>query len=170
MILVVVLFFMSISIVCFSLYTGISPMPSSSLAKEEMIKKIPINAARIYELGSGWGGLAFRISKDYPQAVLSGFEISFFPWLVSKIIGAVKQNAHLTFYRKNFYNESFHHADVIVCYLYPGAMEKLKIKFEKELQPGTWVISNTFAVPGWVPHEVVRLKNLWKTEILIYKI
>ena len=56
-----------------------------------------------------------------------------------------------------------------VCYLYPGAMRQLKEKFIKELKPGTMIISNTFAIPGWIPQQVWEVNDLYKTKIYRYE-
>lgn len=169
MILIFMLIFISITIISFSLYTGISPMPSSRDAKKVIVKNLPTNALRIYELGSGWGGLALKISITHAKSKIYAFELSPFPWLISKIIGFLKGKKNLIVMRKNFFNISFAEADLLICYLYPGAMLKLKKKFEEELKPEAIVISNTFAIPGWNPYHKVVLKNLWKTEILFYR-
>ena len=45
----------------------------------------------------------------------------------------------LKFERRGFYSVSLTEAQVVVCYLYPGAMERLRGKFESELSGGAWV-------------------------------
>ena len=57
------------------------------------------------------------------------------------------------FIHANFFSVDLTDADTIFCYLMPGLMARLKEKFEKELQPGTRVISCAFKVPGWTPTE-----------------
>ena len=51
---------------------------------------------------------------------------------------------NVQFFRRNFYHASFEEASMVVCYLFPGAMKKLRPKFEEELRPGTWVITDRF--------------------------
>ncbi|KKU14007.1 MAG: SAM-dependent methyltransferase [Parcubacteria group bacterium GW2011_GWC2_45_7] len=53
------------------------------------------------------------------------------------------------FVRANYLKQDLSDADVVFCYLMPKAMEHLKPKFEKELQPGTRIISRAFSIPGW---------------------
>jgi 16S rRNA A1518/A1519 N6-dimethyltransferase RsmA/KsgA/DIM1 with predicted DNA glycosylase/AP lyase activity len=169
MFLVIALLLLSISIVAFSLYTGISPMPSSSMAQKIIAASIDPQGNIIYELGSGWGGLAFTIAATLPESRVFAFELSYLPWLYSSVKLKLKRNKNTHFLRKDFFKYPISQADIIVCYLYPKAMEKLRIKFERELKPGTLIISNTFAIPGWKPIRVISLNNLWKTQILIYR-
>ena len=49
---------------------------------------------------------------------------------------------------KNFFHQDVSDADCIFLYLMPGAMKTLQKKFEKELKPGTKVISHAFKFPG----------------------
>ena len=167
--LVLLLLIFSISIVGFSLYTGISPMPSSRNATRIMALSLPKNSQNIYELGSGWGGLAIYLARKHPLARCHAIEISPLPWIVSVALQRIRQCSNLKIRRKNFFLLSLAEADVVVCYLYPGAMLKLKTKFERELKQGSWVISNSFAVPGWVPANTVQINDIWGSKIFIYQ-
>jgi hypothetical protein len=163
------LFISSISIVGFSLYYGISPMPSSKKARKGMLSLIPAGCKTIFELGSGWGHLAFTLSRDLPDVSIHAFEASPIPWLISILAQKMLRRTNLTIKRKNFYNISFKEADCIVCYLYPGAMGKLEKKFNKGLKPGTYVITNTFSIPGWVPCDELEVDDLYKSRLFCYK-
>ena len=46
-----------------------------------------------------------------------------------------------------------------------GSMTQLSTKLRSELSPDTVVVSNTFALPGWVPDEHVQLKDWYRTKI-----
>jgi len=144
-------------------------MPSSSKAKKGIVSVIPKDTHIIYELGSGWGGLAFALSNAFPFAQLHAFEISPLPWIFATCMQKITGHITIQFHKKNFFFTSLAKADVIVCYLYPKAMNELKKKFEQELKPGTWVISNAFTIPGWTPVKVVQLKDVWKSEIFVYQ-
>lgn len=170
LILFVILCALTISIVGFSLYTGISPMPSSWKIRDLLLRELPQNVTCIYELGSGWGTLAFPLAKKFKHVELHAFELSFFPWLVSAIIQKMGKYSNLHLHRKNFLKEPLEGVDVIVCYLYPGAMRNLKPKFEHELKPGTWIFSNSFSIPGWQPEKILTAKDFWKSELIIYRI
>ena len=167
-ILLLILFILSISIVGFSLYTGISPMPSSRAAQKAFLKVLPQNAVHIYELGSGWGGVAFAMARACPKATIHAFELSWVPWLISICIRAIYQYKNVKIYRRNFFCFSLSKADVVVCYLYPGAMCKLRSVFEKELRSKTQVLSNSFAIHGWKPHAVIPVNDIWHSKIYAY--
>jgi len=155
------------TIVAYTLITGISPMPTSRKAREAMLTFIPENqVGKIYDLGSGWGTLLAALASARPQCRVTGYELSPVPWLVS----CCRRRANLAVYRRDFLAASLEDASVVLCYLYPGAMEKLRPKFEAELRPGALVISNTFAVPSWTPQQVVTLPGLFPTMVYLYEV
>ena len=48
-------------------------------------------------------------------------------------------------------------------------MADLKPKLEAELKTGAYVLSNTFAVPGWRPEAVRRADDLYATTVYLYR-
>lgn len=146
-------------------------MPTSPKVKEALWHILPEKAeGKIIDLGSGWGTLAFPIAKKYSSSQVIGYENSPLPFLFCKIRQLLQPAPNLTFIFKNFYNISLEDAGLIICYLYPGAMEQLDKKFRTELKPGTWIISHTFAIPGWQPVKVMHAEDIYHTAIYLYKI
>lgn len=156
-----------LSIVIWSILNGIAPMPSSPKAKQALLKALPPTLTGVaYELGAGWGTLLIPLSRHYEQVV--GFETSPFPFLVARARMILETLSNVKLYRRDFFKANLQDAGLIVCYLYPKAMARLKGKFEQELRPGTWVISNTFAIPGWEPDQVIEVGDLYRTKIYVY--
>lgn len=125
---------------------------------------------RVVELGSGWGNLAVGIGKQVPHCSVVGYENSPVPYFVSQVLRVVLVVSNVVFKRVDFYAVPLSDFNLVVCYLYPGAMETLREKFETELQPGTWIISHTFAVPGWAPERVVEVSDLYRTKVYVYRV
>lgn len=145
-------------------------MPTLKKSCYKILSLLPTNIKEgmIYELGSGWGGMAALLSKKYTNYQVKGYEISWVPFLFSKICGCM--HSRVFFKCKNFFTISHQDATLIYCYLYPGAMSKLKEKWEKELFPGTWVISYTFAIPGWNPDFIYQADDLYRSNIYMYQV
>lgn len=159
-----------LSIVIWSWRYGISPMPSSFKAVRCILEAAPKDIkGTIIDLGSGWGSIVFPLAKRFPRCRVIGYETSPVPFYFTKLRNNFYSLKNLELYRKDFFKESLEEAELIVCYLYPGAMKILKTKLESELKPGTWVISNTFAIPGWQPFQVYQLDDIYKTKIFVYK-
>lgn len=70
--------------------------------------------------------------------------------------------------RKDFFKEPLGDASMAVCYLYPGAMKKLKEKLEKEGNPKQIIITHTFSIPGWTPSKTIEVNDLYNTKIFFY--
>jgi trans-aconitate methyltransferase len=126
-------------------------------------------AGTIYDAGSGWGNLAIKLAKRFPDCKIIGIENSPIPYAASKILSRFLRLEHLHFIRANFLNVPMQDASLLVCYLYPGGMKKIKTKL-LELQPGTPVISNTFSIPGWEPLEIIQTQDLYRSPIYLYKV
>jgi hypothetical protein len=160
-----------ISITIHTVLNGISPMPSSHAARRIMMDLIKETAPKdaIADLGSGWGGLAFCIARAFPGRVVTGYENSpipfLFAWCLQKLIGP----PNLRFKCTNFFAVNMSDVGAVVCYLYPGAMTRLKTKLSEELKPVARVVSNGFAVPGWKPVRVVDVNDFYRTKVYLYE-
>lgn len=155
-------------IYCF--ITGISPVSSSLASKKKIVSSIsPDQKGNIYELGAGWGSLAFPIARRCPNATVTAYELSPIPWLFMRIKAAIFRPKNLVMKRKNFLGDNLSKASLVVCYLHPGAMTKLSGKLAKELDSGSQVICNTFEMPAWKPFLVAPLEDLMCPQIFFYK-
>ena len=170
LILVFVLSGVAISLV-YCLITGISPVSSTRKSRKKMIKTISRGQdGYIYELGAGWGALAFPVAKRCPRATVIAYELSPIPWLFMKLRATVFGPQNLVLKRRNFLKDDLSRASLILCYLYPQAMTKLSAKLAKELEPKTQVICNTFELPAWVPSAVANLEDVICPQIFFYKL
>lgn len=145
-------------------------MPSTLKAQRAIAVLLPDIKGPVYELGSGWGHLLWILTKRYSSQPIIGIESSWIPYLFSKALFSFFPKENLSIKREDFFETPLESASLVVCYLYPGAMEKLKGKFEKELQPGSIVITNTFAIPHWTPERETVLKDLYQTKIYLYRV
>jgi hypothetical protein len=162
--------FIFLSILFWSFKNGISPMPTSPFVKKKLLA-IPcsFSQGKVYELGSGWGTLAFAFAKKYPEREVEAFETSLVPYLFSRFRLYCFPQKNLHFHRIDFFSGPLQDAVLVICYLYPKAMEKLKDKFDRELPLECIVLSHTFAVPGLPPIEQIVLGDLYRTKIYVYK-
>ena len=107
----------ALSIVWSTLQTGISPMMSSGKACQAMLASIdrPANGPLI-DLGSGWGTLVIAVARKYPHQQVLGYELSWFPWLVSIIRKYSLGLDNLTLYRKDFKNAELSNASILLSF------------------------------------------------------
>tara|TARA_B110000090_G_C13283945_1_gene409191 strand:- start:9 stop:545 length:537 start_codon:yes stop_codon:yes gene_type:complete len=163
--------FISVSLIFSTVKLGISPMPSSTKAYTTMIKLVDnTGSGPIIDLGSGWGSFVLRAAKNNPQRQIVGYELSLLPWLVSILLKKLLNLNNLTLYRQNFYNVNLSEVSVLVCFLYPEAMEKIKTKLILEQFKVEFLISNNFALPSWQSYKVIYLDDFYQSPIYLYKI
>lgn len=163
--------FITVSLIYSTVKLGISPMPSSSKAYNTMMKLVDeTGTGPIIDLGSGWGSFVIRIAKKNPHRQIVGYELSLLPWLTSTLLKKVLGLKNLTLHRKNFYSANLPAASVLVCYLYPEAMIKIKNKLLLEQPEIDFLISNSFALPSWQSYKVMPIDDFYKSPIYLYKI
>jgi len=170
---VVVLSLTVLSVLLIAVYTiryGIGPMPSSGAAREALVRLAGSHPTPdvICELGAGWGGIAFALARRFPSSRVIAYEVSPIPYLFLRLRKMVFPARQLEIRRADFFLQDLSDADLVVCYLYSGAMERLKPKLETELSRRAVVISNSFAVPGWKPARMEELSDLYRTRIYEY--
>ena len=113
----------------------------------------------VYDLGAGDGRLLFAaLEKGAGRCV--GIDID------SKKVNEAREVARergldgkVTFIEGDFLDQDLSEATVILCYLFPDALRALRPKFERELQPGTRIVSEVFTVPKWKENQVKEINK-----------
>ena len=158
-------------VIVYSHRAGIPPVPSGLRVKAAILSLLDVDEqGTVVDLGSGWGSLVFPIARRCPQASVIGYELSPVPWLVSKLRAWAMKTRNLRMQRCDFFDVSLQDVDVVVCYLYTGAMKRLADKLKHELKPGARVITHTFSIPGWRAVQTIQLKDLFRTPIYVYQV
>lgn len=159
----------ALSIVWSTLRTGISPTMSSGKACKAMLDSVETSTSGpLIDLGSGWGTLVVAVARKYPEQQVIGYELSWFPWLVSVIRKHSLGLDNLTLYRKDFRNAEFGNASVLFCYLFPRGMVDLQEKLNRERFNEILIVSNTFALPSCQPTSTIRLNDLYRSPVYVY--
>jgi len=123
----------------------------------------------LYDLGAGDGRLLVLAKRKFPKTSVTGFEISPMIYLLGRIV-LWRAGTDAKFRCANFFNQDLSDADCIYLYLMPEAMRLLAPKFDKELKPGTKVISYAFTFKDRKPTETKEVdwlsgkRKLWLYE------
>jgi SAM-dependent methyltransferase len=113
----------------------------------------------IYDLGSGDGRIVIRAAKEYGARGV-GIEID--RDLVQKARDhAFKEKVtHLVEFRvQDALTVDVSPATVITLYMLPEFNAKLRPIFDKQLKPGSRVVSHDYEIEGWMPDRVERMKG-----------
>jgi hypothetical protein len=137
---------------------------SSPRAAEELARRLP-PGGRLLDLGCGLGGPLARVARQRPDARLEGVEAAPLNWLLARLRLLGRARIRLG----SLWNTDLSQADVVYAYLSPAPMARLWEQARKQMRPGSLFISNTFAIPGVAPDEVVELHDLSQARLLVWR-
>jgi len=126
----------------------------------------------IYDLGSGDGRIIIQAAKKYG---VKGVGIEIDRALVQKARSdAFKARVeHLVEFRaQDALTVDVSPATVVTLYMLPEFNAKLRPIFDKQLKPGSRVVSHDYEIQGWVPDRVERIKGsfLHDHTILLFEV
>jgi hypothetical protein len=162
----------ALSIVYSTLKSGAPPMPSSPRVRRALLELLPGDTrGTVLDLGSGWGDVAFAVADHCPQARVVAYELSWLPWLFSRLRQRLFPRPNLDLQRGDFFTAaSFQDATCVLCYLSPRIMTRLSDRFARELPVGARILSHTFGLRGWKPVHQTRLQDLYRTPVYLYEV
>ncbi len=134
----------------FAFGAGYQPTPRRSV--EAMLRLAEVGPRdTVFDLGAGTGAIVFRAARIYRARVV-GVEVEPIRYLVLKLRrGAGAFGDRVTLRWGNFFDLDFREATVVTAFLWPGAMARLRTKFERELPAGARVVSHCHPIVGWTP-------------------
>jgi predicted RNA methylase len=153
-----------------ALYYGIGPVVTTPKVRRALFGLMPNQVSgKMYELGAGFGSLAFPLADRYKEAEVIAVEASPLPWLWMRIRLYLSPRVNLKLIYKDFFDLPLSDAAVIVCYLYPQAMDKLERKIRKESQ-AVLVFTHTFALPSHAPIASQNAHDIYCTPVYGYRL
>ena len=128
---------------------GYQPTPRASVrAMLRLAELTPRDT--LFDLGAGTGAIVFRAARIYRAKVVA-VEVEPVRIAILRLRRRTGPFADLISVNwGNLFHLDFRSATVVTAFLWPGAMARLRPKFEAELQPGSRVVSHCHEVPGWV--------------------
>lgn len=137
----------------FTLVTGAPWVPTPKDRVRKMLQLAKLKPGqKVIDLGCGDGRLVHIASKEF-GARATGFEFSPLIYAMAKVAQPFYRfkGSHAKILFRNFFGVDLSDADVIVCYLLPHSMQKVRKKCERELKKGARVISYAFPIKEWEP-------------------
>jgi SAM-dependent methyltransferase len=138
------------------------------LSEKEALKILAASIrqnTQFLDIGAGTGRVLAYLSQTRPDIQLHGVELACLPWLY----GRMTLGRQIDWQRDDYQNIDFSQFDYIYAYLSPAVMSEVWEKARREMKPGSRLISNSFAIDGQTPIEVLPL-NDWKNgKLLIWQ-
>ena len=126
----------------------------------------------VYDIGSGDGAIVIRAAKKYGVRAV-GIEID------QELVAKARQNAirekveHLVEFRaEDAFTVDVSSATVVTLYMLPEFNAKLRPILDRQLRPGSRVVSHDYPVEGWVPDKVDTVKGTFvhDHQVLLFEI
>ena len=105
----------------------------------------------LFDLGSGDGRIVIEAaSRNRARAV--GIEADPLRVLWSRLkIARLGLQDHARIIQGNFFHQDISEATIVTLFLMQGTNQRLKPKLQRELKPGTRVVSHAWTFEGWSP-------------------
>jgi trans-aconitate methyltransferase len=108
----------------------------------------------VYDLGCGDGRIVIAAVKDFGAAQGVGIDID------PQRIKEARENARhagvtrrVQFRNEDLFEASIAPATVVMLYLWPEVNLRLRAKLQKELKPGTRIVSHSHSMGDWKPEK-----------------
>ena len=115
----------------------------------------------VFDLGSGDGRIPITAVKDFGAARATGIDID--PQRIKEATANLASSGitggQVRFLNQDLFTTDISEATVVTLYLLPSLNLKLIPKFEKELKPGTRIVSHSFDMGDWVPEQTVDVEG-----------
>lgn len=131
------------------------PVPSAKRLRNAVVQEIQSefpNAKTLLDIGSGWGGMTRKISRQFPDIKVTGIELMPTPYIYSVVAGMFFKNIKYVFGDtfKFLENKKF---DIGVAYLLTRTMPEV----EKHLSNFDILLVLDFPLPNNKPYKTIKL-------------
>lgn len=135
-------------------------VPSPEVVVRRMLQLANVKEGEVvYDLGCGDGRVLIIAAKEFGARAV-GIEIrrDLYEQCVRRIKELGLEDRVEVLYG-NFFDYDISDADVVTLYLLTSVNEKLRPKLERELKPGSRVVSHDYEVPNWKPIKVLTIRG-----------
>jgi hypothetical protein len=164
-----------LTFVYYAIRTKIPLIPTQKAAREALLSVVrteirPKQKVRIYDLGSGAGGLCLAVAKEFPNAEVIGLEMAWPIWLFACLRQKASRRKNVSFKLINFWKHDIGEADVVFFYLGDVVMKKMGDKLRRETRRGCLIVSNTFPLPpDWPILRRIRIPAKVSKDLYVYR-
>lgn len=154
-----------------SLLIGVPFLPVPKKILPQILESLELKkGSLLIDLGCGDARVIEFCAKQVPGINCLGLEKGFVPFFLSKIRFRGLKSVRVL--RKDFFEHNLSEASHVFAYLSSNAMDKLLPKLEKELGPGTRLVSCDFGFSKKEPLKIIDLnrpKGALCKRLLVYE-
>lgn len=125
-------------------------------------------AGMFADLGAGVGSVVLPLSRQRPLLAIDAWERAPLPWAVAA--WRCRRAPNVAVRRASFWESRLARYDLVFAFLSPAVMPALGEKVDREMCPGAWFVSSSFALPERLPDEVIEVGDARGTRLYCYRI
>jgi len=146
----------------YAVFRGAVFIPTPSRAIRQMLKLSRLGPEdRVLDFGSGDGRILLACAPHVAKCV--GIEINILLVWISRLRGYLSGNKNIEIRCQDFWNTDLQDTDLLIVFLVPIKMDRLKKKVQQEMKPGSRVVSYRYTFPDWPHHEA-------KEKVFLYQV
>jgi len=167
MYIIFLILFILIASTAYAANSGAPWVPTKKKDIERFLNFVDLKPGeKFYELGCGDARLAIAAAKKFGVKAV-GVELSI-PQAVVAFIRNRLAKTEVKIKWANLFKVDLSDADFVYMFLMPETYAKIKPKLERELKPGTRVVSYVWPIVGWEAEKVLREEG--RLDIFLYRI
>jgi len=148
-------------------WTRVPYYPTSTETYAEIARHLPTDRAFTFvDLGCGFAPLLRFLARRAPQGRFLGVEISPLAFVGASLGALMVPNLRIRY--RSIWSVDLASYDVVYAFLAPGPMADLWTKVEREMQPGSVFISNTFPAPA-PADQVIEIADRRAAHLYLYR-
>ncbi|WP_054845744.1 protein-lysine N-methyltransferase [Sulfuracidifex tepidarius] len=114
----------------------------------------------VYDMGCGDGRIVITAVKEFNAKKAVCIEIN--DERIKETNSNIEKNGvvgRVSIVKGSFFEAPLSEASVLTMFLLPNVNEMLKPKLERDLKPGTRIVSHEFEMREWIPKEVIKVED-----------
>ncbi|WP_282609048.1 class I SAM-dependent methyltransferase [Pelagibius sp. Alg239-R121] len=128
------------------------------------------NDFKATDVGCGLGGALLYLARQCPEASFVGIESAPLPFAIARLRVALSGLSNLSIRYGDLWKQDLADYDLVYCFLSPEPMPRIYEKARAEMQTGSLLISNSFAVPEVLPEATLEVEDRRETRLLLYRL
>ncbi|HEX2829012.1 MAG TPA: class I SAM-dependent methyltransferase [Burkholderiales bacterium] len=139
---------------------------STARAVDALARLLPAGPVRFLDLGCGDARVIARLAASRAGSRFDGVEQALVPWLMARVRCRMAQG-DCAVVRGDLWAADLSQYDVVYAYLSPAVMPRLWEKAQREMRPGTKLVS-AFAVPGVTADREIDVGDAMDTRLHVW--
>ncbi|MDN5514400.1 class I SAM-dependent methyltransferase [Ectopseudomonas composti] len=123
---------------------------------------------RFVDLGCGTAGTLLQLARQFPRGQFVGVETAPLLFVVAWLRCLLQENCSIRY--RSIWRVDLGCFDVVYCFLSPVPMTRLWAKAQAEMGVGSWLISNTFEIPGAPADRLLEVNEGRQTALFLWQI